>query len=203
MAENSETKPAEAEEKKEGKEIESAGVEETKKELKEGLDKIKILKEKLKKRESEIKALKQESSKLKDSYLRALAEMENLRKRVEREKAEFYQYALSNFIKELFAVLDSLERALETQEKGNGKTLREGIELIYKQYLSLLIKQGVTPIETKDKKFDPNLHQAFMTIESEDVDEPVVIEELRKGYTLYDRVLRPALVKVSIPKKGK
>jgi molecular chaperone GrpE len=74
--------------------------------------------------------------------------------------------------------------------------------MIYKQYKDLLMKQGVKPIEIKEKKFDPHLHQAFMTEESEDVEEPEVAEELQKGYTLHNRLLRPALVKVVVPKKG-
>lgn len=165
-------------------------------------DKAKILKDKLNKRESEIKLLKTENKTLKEEYLRKIAEMENLRKRLEREKGEFYQYALSELLKELFDVLDNFERALETQSKGNGKTFREGIEMIYKQYQDLLMKQGVKPIEIKEKKFDPHLHQAFMTEESEDVEEPEVVEELQKGYTLHNRLLRPALVKVAVPKKS-
>ncbi len=204
MVDNSETKQAEAEERKEAQksEAEIEDVKKAEKELKERQNKFKTLKEKLKRRESEAKHLKQENENLKDRYLRALAEMENLKKRVEKEKNEFYQYALSEFLKELFAVLDNLERALQSQDQSNGKSFREGIELIYKQYLELLIKQGIKPIEIKDKKFDPNLHQAFITVESEDVHEPQVIEEIRKGYILYNRLLRPALVKVSIPKKS-
>jgi molecular chaperone GrpE len=204
MVDNSETKPAEVEEQNKAQET-GPEIDEVKKkeiEFKEKQEKVKRLKEKLKKRESEIKLLKQDNEKLKDRFLRALAEMENLKKRVEREKSEFYQYALSDFLKELFTVLDNLERALQSPDQSNGKSFRDGIELIYKQYLDLLIKQGATPIEIKDKKFDPSLHQAFITVESEDVHEPQVVEEIRKGYTLYNRVLRPALVKVSIPKKG-
>ena len=173
------------------------------KELKTRQDKTKALKDKLKNRESEIKLLKKENEELKEEYLRKIAEMENLRKRLDREKSDFYQYALSEFLKELFVVLDNFERALESQNEGNGKNFREGIEMIYKQYLDLLMKQGVTPIEIKEKKFDPYLQQAFITEESEDVEEPVVIEELQKGYTLHNRLLRPALVKVIVPKKGK
>ncbi len=212
MKKNSETKPPE--EKKEAIEQEAESlndsepvglreVEEQKeqKEHKETHDKAKILKDKLKKRDLEIKALKLEIEKFKDDYLRALAEMENLKKRLEREKTDYYQYALSDFLRELFVVLDNFERALETRDEGNGKSFREGVDMIYKQFLDLLLKQGITPIEIKDKKFDPNLHQAFITVESEEVKEPEVIEELRKGYTLYKRLLRPALVKVAVPKK--
>jgi molecular chaperone GrpE len=172
------------------------------KEHKAKQDKTKILKDKLSTRESEIKLLKAENKTLKEEFLRKVADMENLRKRLEREKSEFYQYALSELLKELFDVLDNFERALETQNKGNGKSFREGIEMIYKQYQDLLMKQGVEPIEIKEKKFDPRFHQAFITEESEDVAEPEVVEELQKGYTLHNRLLRPALVKVAIPKKG-
>jgi molecular chaperone GrpE len=172
------------------------------KEHKAKQDKAKILKDKLHKRESEIKHLKIENEKFKEEFLRKVAEMENLRKRLEREKDEFYQYALSELLKELFDVLDNFERALETQDKGNGKSFREGIELIYKQYQDLLMKQGVEPIEIKEKKFDPRFHQAFITEESDDVVEPEVVEELQKGYILHNRLLRPALVKVAVPKKS-
>ncbi len=168
--------------------------------------KFKALKDKLKKCESEIKFLKKEHKELKGEYkelkgkyLRKAAEMENLRKRVEREKTEFYRYALAEFIKELFVVLDNFERALENVE--DSKSLRQGVEMIYKQYTDLLMKQGIKAIETRDKKFDPYLHQAFITEESKNVDEPQIVEELQRGYTLYDRLLRPALVKVLIPKK--
>ncbi len=168
--------------------------------------KLKALKDKLKKCESEFKLLKKENKELKGDnkelkgkYLRKSAEMENIRKRVAREKTEFYRYALAEFIKELFVVLDNFERALESNE--SGKNLRKGIEMIYKQYADLLMKQGIKAIETREKKFDPYLHQAFITEESENVDEPQIIEELQRGYTLYDRLLRPSLVKVLIPKK--
>lgn len=161
--------------------------------------KFKALKDKLKKCEAEIKFFKKEHKELKGKYLRKAAEMENLRKRVAREKTEFYRYALAEFIKELFVVLDNFERALESNEDSN--ILRQGIEMIYKQYTDLLMKQGIKAIETREKTFDPYLHQAFITEESENVDEPQIIEELQRGYTLYDRLLRPALVKVLIPKK--
>ena len=168
--------------------------------------KFKSLKDKLKKCESEVKflkkehkELKREHKELKGKYLRKAAEIENIRKRVVREKTEFYRYALAEFIKELFVVLDNFERALESIE--DSKSLRQGIEMIYKQYTNLLMKQGIKVIETREKEFDPYLHQAFITEESENVDEPQIIEELQRGYTLFDRLLRPALVKVLIPKK--
>jgi len=162
---------------------------------------VKLLKNKLRKREAELKLLKKEKEELKDKYLRKLAEMENLKKRVEREKTEFYHYAFSEFLKELLIVLDNFERALKSGVQGDGKSFREGVEMIYRQYLDLLMRKGVAPIEIKNKKFDPNLHQAFITEESEDVEEPEVDEELQKGYSIHNRILRPALVKVIVPKK--
>jgi len=172
------------------------------KKKKETPDEIKELKTKLKKQISEIKHLKNENKKLNDEYLRKIAEMENLRKRLEREKSEFYQYALSEFLGELLVVLDNFERALESESKGDGKSLRDGIEMIYKQYQNLLVKQGLIPIELKGKKFDPHRHQALMTEESDDVKEPEISEEIQKGYMLHNRLLRPTLVKVRVPKKG-
>jgi len=163
---------------------------------------IKTLKNKLSKKAKENKLLKKEQEELKDKYLRLAAEMDNLRKRVQKEKEEYYQYALSGFMKELLAVLDNFERALESGDDENGKSFREGMELIHKQYMDLLMKKGLRPIELKDKKFDPNLHQAFVTEESEEVEEPEVGEEYQKGYSLHDRLIRPALVKVIVPKKG-
>lgn len=173
------------------------------KKQKEAPDEIKELKTKLKKQVSENKLLKNEKKKLNDEYLRKIAEMENLRKRLEREKSEFYQYALSDFLEELLVVLDNFERALESENKGDGKSLRDGIEMIYKQYQNLLMKQGLTSIELKGKKFDPHIHQAFMTEESADVKEPEISEEIQKGYMLHNRLLRPTLVKVRVPKKDK
>ena len=160
------------------------------------------LKDKLKKKDADLKLLKNENERLNELNLRKMADMENLNKRLEREKTEFYQYALSEFLKELFTVLDNFERALESQDKGNGKSFREGVEMIYKQYQDMLVKFGARPIEIEGKKFDPHLHQAFITEESEDVQEPEIIEELHKGYTLHNRLLRPSLVKVAVPKKS-
>ena len=174
--------------------------EEVKEQIPEKED-LKTLKNKLRKREAEVKLLKKEKEELKDKYLRNLAEMENLKKRLEREKKEFYQYALAELLKELLVVLDDFERALQIANQVNGKSFREGVEMIYKQYRDFLAKKGVVPMEIQDKKFDPNFHQAFITEEREGVEEPEVGEELLKGYFLHSRVLRPALVKVIIPKK--
>jgi molecular chaperone GrpE len=154
-----------------------------------------------KKHAEEIKKLKEEIQELKQEYMRQVADKENLRKRLDREKSEYYQYALSEFFGELLVVLDNFERSLKSDEQKNLENFQEGIEMIYKQLLDLLNKYGVKPIEIKDKIFNPHLHQAFMTEESEDIEEPHVGEEFQKGYTLNERLLRPSLVKVILPKK--
>jgi molecular chaperone GrpE len=164
-------------------------------------DEAKSFKSRLKKREGEIKNLKKENEILLDKYMRAGAEMENLRKRLEREKQDFYQFSLSEFLREILAVLDNFERALKNKDQTDGKNFQEGIELIAKQFADLIRKRGVEPIDAVQQKFDPNLHQALLTEESEQVEEALVGEELQKGYTLNGRLLRPSLVKVIIPKK--
>lgn len=155
----------------------------------------------LKKKDLEIKALRQENEELKDKYLRSLAEMENLRKRLERERQEFQKFALSEFLRELLIVLDNFERALKSEDQADGKSFREGVEMIYRQYLDLLKKKGVRPIEVESRKFDPNIHQAVLSEEADDVTEPEIGEILQPGYWLEDRLLRPAMVKVRVPTK--
>jgi len=161
----------------------------------------KTLSSKLKKVHAELEALKQERDQLKDEYLRQAAEKENLRKRLEREKSEYFQYALSDLLKEFLAVQDNLERALSSGASDDCKSLRDGVELIFKQLTDVLKRQGVTLIERETDVFDPRIQQAFMSEESEDVEKPSVGEEFQKGYMLHDRLLRPALVKVLLPKK--
>lgn len=196
------TQSVEAKGEKQEKEIEIEYIIDKDIEHEDKQNETKTLKNKLKKKETETKKLKKEMKKIKEDYLRAIADKENARKRLEREKNEFYQYALIDLLKELLVVLDNFERAIKSKAQRDTKSFREGIELIYKQCLRLLIKQGVTPIESKGKKFDPHFHQAFITEESDGVEDAEVIEELQQGYTLHNRLLRPALVKVVVPKKG-
>jgi len=175
-----------------------------------GHEEAQALKGKLKKKDHEVKHLrkaqedlKKELDALKDRYVRAAAEMDNQRKRLEREKNEYFQFALSDVLKELLPVLDNFERALKSPEDhADGKSFREGIELIRKQLLDLLAKRGVTPLSALHKKFDPAVHQAVLTEESENVEEPEVGEILQTGYLINERLLRPAMVKVVVPKKN-
>lgn len=162
------------------------------------------LKKELAARDARIQELEKEISGLKDEYLRKRAEMENLRKRLEREKNEYFQFALADLLNELLTIQDNLERALGTADRpeGGGDPLRTGVELIYRLFNSLLAKSGVRPVETGDGKFDPNIHHAMITEEAEGINEPRIAEVLQKGYYLNNRLLRPAMVKVFIPKKG-
>jgi molecular chaperone GrpE len=166
------------------------------------------LRGKLKKKDHEIKDLKQqledlrrEADSLKDRYLRAAAEMDNQRKRLDRDRSEYLQYAQGELLKDLLAVVDNFERALKTSAPpSEGARFQEGVELIAKQLLDLIRKRGVTPIPAAGATFDPAVHQAVLTEEADDVAEPMIGEELQKGYLLHDRLLRPALVKVLVPK---
>jgi molecular chaperone GrpE len=177
------------------------GIKKSPKESTPKKEQTKVLKSRLKKRETEIKHLKKKFEELQEEFLRKAAEMENLRKRLEREKSDYFQYALGEHLKELLGVMDNFERALESQDQGEEGSLRQGVEMIYKQLYDLLLKQGVKRIEIKENKYNPHLHQAFLTEESDQVSELEVAQELQKGYTIHDRLLRPSLVKVYIPKK--
>ena len=156
--------------------------------------------------QQEAEALKQDLENLKKEYdsvydrlLRKQAEFENYKKRVERERSEFAQFASSELMKELLHSLDSFDLAIRNAagERGAENTLR-GFELIYKQLLDTLTRFGLKPIEAKGKTFDPNYHQAVSTQAAPDLEENTVIEEMRKGYTLHGRLLRPAMVSVSV-----
>jgi len=186
-----------SEEKKSGDE---PALEEAK--VKEAGEEAGRLKSRLHKKEAEIKALRKERDEWKDKYLRALAEMDNARKRLEREREEFTRFALSDFLREVLLVVDNLERALASRDEANGRLFQEGVVMIYRQLIDLLRKLGVKPLEREDKKFDPNVHQALITEEADGIEEPEVAEYLQKGYWLHDRLLRPALVKVLVPKKN-
>jgi molecular chaperone GrpE len=166
-------------------------------------DGAKGLKEKLRKKDAEIKRLQKNLDELKETYLRKLADMENLRKRFERERGEYQQYALSGLLLELLGVADNFERALQAAPaSGDGKTLREGVELILRMFQNLLAKNGVRPIVLEGGAFDPVFHHAMAVEESEEAAESEIVEELQKGYMHHDRLLRPTLVKVRVPKKG-
>jgi len=133
-----------------------------------------------------------------ERFLRQLAEMENFKKRTAREKEETIKYGNEGLVRDLLPILDNLERAVEhAQGGGNGKPLLEGIEMILKSLLEVLQKHGVTQISAKGELFDPQKHEAFAQVESEDLEANTVVEELHKGYLQFDRLLRPSLVSVA------
>lgn len=152
----------------------------------------------------DIEELHKKNKECKNEYLRQVAEMDNLRKRLEREKSEYFQYALSEIFKEFLEILDNFERALEAQESsGKEQSFRQGVDMIHRQIKDLLKKYDVKPLEETDSAFDPNIHQAFMTEKSDAVESPQITEVFQKGYRLGNRLLRPALVKVAVPDKEK
>ena len=146
--------------------------------------------------------LKEEIKKLKEEKIRVLAEMENLRKRFDREKIDSIKYGSVNFARDILSPGDNLERALsainqEEEHPQSIKNLIEGLLMVKKELSTALEKNGITKIESLDKKFDPNLHQAMMEIENNDLEEGIVVQEIQTGYMMHDRLLRPAMVGVS------
>ncbi|HZT75992.1 MAG TPA: nucleotide exchange factor GrpE [Vicinamibacterales bacterium] len=132
-----------------------------------------------------------------DRWMRKAAEFDNYRKRVERERREQTDHALLNLLLELLLVVDDFDRALTVDAGERGEAYRKGIELIHAKLYDVLKKYNVRPIEALGADFDPNLHQAVMQESSPEHREGEVIGELRKGYMIGDRLLRPAMVKVA------
>ena len=138
----------------------------------------------------------QEMRDVRDRYLRTLADFENYRKRADREKADFFKYALAGTIKDLLPVIDNFDRALEHADEGDD--FHKGVSLIYKQLFDVLTRHGLKPIDDSGVSFDPNIHEAVVTEEDPSVPAHTVVAILQKGYYLHDRLLRPALVKVAV-----
>jgi molecular chaperone GrpE len=133
-----------------------------------------------------------------DRLLRCAAEMENLRKRQEKERADLVQFANENLCKELLPVLDNLERALEHGRQFEApEALMEGLDLVHQNFLKTLEKFGVTPIDSVGQQFDPAFHHAVMEEEAPELADQTVTKELQKGYLMQTRLLRPAMVVVS------
>lgn len=132
-----------------------------------------------------------------DRLLRKQAELDNFRKRVQREKEDFFQHANTDLIRSLLPVLDGFERALRHRDPKADDNFARGIELIHQELLAVLGRAGVTPIEAAGKIFDPHLHHAVETVESNEHRDQEVVEELQRGYKLKNRLLRPAIVKVA------
>jgi molecular chaperone GrpE len=149
-------------------------------------------------------ALAQDVAELKDRLLRALAEMENLRRRTEREVADARAYGISAFARDLLAVADNMRRALdafgaephEAPDAGT-KALLEGVDLTERELLKTLEKHGVRKLDPEGAKFDPHFHQAMYEVPDESVPAGTIVQVVQPGYTIGERVLRPALVAVA------
>jgi len=150
--------------------------------------------------EEQIKAAEEEAKNHYDKLLRVMAEFENFKKRMEREKSEHQQYSNEKVLGDMLPVLDDFDRVLEHIPKDHSSdvdNLAHGMELVQKNMLTALAKHGLHEIEALGAPFDPNVHEAVSTAAAEDVESDTVIEVHRKGYMLGDRLLRAAMVTVS------
>ena len=146
--------------------------------------------------ESELQKVRAERDTLLDRLARLQAEFENARKRAVREQQDYREYAVSDTVKSLLPILDSFERALQASGN-NGNDLRSGVELIYKQLQDALVKLGLRQIPAKGEPFDPHLHEAIEMVDTDEVEDHHVLDELQRGYKLKERLLRPAMVRVA------
>lgn len=148
--------------------------------------------------ENELQRLQALADENQQRYLRTQADFDNYRKRTQREKEEFAQYASMSLVEKLLPVLDNFERALAaTGSSKDQEALHKGLEMIYRQFFQVLEQEGLKPIPAVGEPFNPEVHQAVMQVESEEHEEGIVVEEMQKGYFLKDKVLRPSMVKVS------
>jgi molecular chaperone GrpE len=141
--------------------------------------------------------LRQEIAELRDRSVRTLADFDNYRKRAERERQEMKKYALIEPVRELLTVADNLDLALSAQ--GSAEDLKRGVEMIHRQMAELLRRFGAVEVPAVGQPFDPTLHEAVSREESRDVKVPTVVAELRRGYKMHDRLVRPSMVKVAVP----
>ena len=142
-----------------------------------------------------IRRLQAEKKELTDQLLRKQAEVENIRKRLMREKEEFQQYSLFQAVEGFIPVLDAFELAL--QSDGGGDEYRKGVELIYQQLSNTLQKLGLEPIESVGGQFNPYMHEAVSLVETDEYEDHHVLQEFQRGYLFKNRLLRPARVKVA------
>ncbi|OMD43646.1 nucleotide exchange factor GrpE [Paenibacillus odorifer] len=148
---------------------------------------------------TEVKRLQGLADEYQGRALRAQADFDNFRRRTQKEKEELAQYATSKLVTELLSVLDNFERALVTTPSGpESEAFVKGVNMIFRQLDGVLKSEGLTAMETVGQPFNPEYHQAIMQVESEEYEEGIVTEEVQKGYLLKDKVLRPAMVKVSM-----
>lgn len=159
-------------------------------------EKVEETKEEVKEEKSELDILKEEKNELNDRYLRLLAEYDNFKKRTVREKEAIYIDSAADTISQLLPVMDNLQRALDSfTDKEND--FYKGFEMVYKQTQEIFTKMGVSEIKALGEEFNPELHNAVMHIEDENVTENTIVEEFQKGYTYKEKVIRYSMVKVA------
>ena len=151
--------------------------------------------------EDQAAKLQAELDHVRDVYLRKLAEFDNFRKRVDRERDEIRQLAVEDFIRELLPVLDNFERALQHANNG-GDAFHQGVEMIAKQLWETLVRRGVETIDPTGEPFDPGFHEAVQRVENSDLPPGTVASVMLKGYRVGERVIRPAMVGVSVEAQG-
>ncbi|MDI6784295.1 MAG: nucleotide exchange factor GrpE, partial [bacterium] len=166
---------------------------------------VQHVQEKFEKKIAELEAQVAEKAKfaeeLKDKWLRVTADFDNFRKRMNKEKTEWREFAQEEIIAELLPVLDNFDRALAaataSSSNGNANTFADGMKMVHKQLIDILSQYKVTVIDCVGKPFDPHFHDAVMTVPSAEFPEDSVVEEIQKGYLRNDKVIRPSMVKVS------
>lgn len=146
---------------------------------------------------AEVEGLRAQLAQAQDRQMRLLADFDNFRKRVERERAESSRHTLAESVRELLPVVDNLELAIAAN--GGVEDLRRGVEMIARQFVEALRALAVEPVPAVGSPFDPKLHEAVQRTESTEVSQPTVVEEYRRGYLLQGRLIRPALVRVAVP----
>lgn len=155
-------------------------------------------KDELEKANAKIKELEEKIDEYENRYVRLRADFDNFRRRVDLDKQASEKYRAQHLITNLLPAIDNFERALQmASEDGQTKQLLQGMEMVYRNILEALKKEGVEPIEALGKEFDPHYHQAIMQAQEEDVESNIIVEEFQKGYILKDRVIRPSMVKVN------
>ena len=156
--------------------------------------------------EADLAAARNDAAEWQDRFMRKAAEFENYRKRIDREKSDLRISAQGAILQGILPVTDGFDRALkyfssEHEGAGSVEQYREGVELLYRQVLDTLAQAGATPIETEGQVFDPNLHEALSREETAEVEEGIVVRELRRGYLFKDKLLRPSQVIVAVHPK--
>ncbi len=151
--------------------------------------------------EARLEEVKKQADENYDRYLRAVAELDNFRKRSVREKAEAIKYGNENLLRDILPLLDGIDRALQHADNSRDfDAFKDGLQMLRGQFFGCLKKYGVEQIDSLEKDFDPNLHEAVMQVDSDQFDDNKIVDEFEKGYMLNGRLLRPA--KVSVCKKS-